>query len=724
MLEETRMTASGVSGDPLMRWLSATLLSWRMPAALLAMPAMLVLYLVVYEQALLAELPPYPAVILAFFVIVVLPGLFLQQALLQGQGPVVRLAVAPALGLALAVVPGLVALERHLTLADFSTMHAIVVAIACGLSILFWRGDADTAGTEPEMGTETGNEGRAGSLLLLALVGIVLAGVMTVPFWASERLSGDFDDWTYLGYVREYLDTDQINAEEPFLGTGEAVNPRMRSNVWVVVQALISDITDVPPHEVLLEYLRPLLIVFVALATYALTRALFRSATVALLAVAFQLGYAFLDMSAHEGFGRNLFLRISEDKMIGAFLLFPIALLFLTRFVTMRSASSYIGFALTVMAISVVHPVPLVFLATAIASLGALRALTERSLGEAGWASLLLLPVGLASIWPFLQRQLLVDVAPDLFATGGGIVTFRDEFHFVELGAGLLMGNYHMIMHPLVLAAIILAPVVWWLARRNVGNQLVAALTLGSLTLFFFPPLATPLAEVMTPQTLWKIPWMIPMAPILAYLTYQAALRLPGLRPLRWFGGGSVRARFVAGAAPAVIVITALVVALVVQEQYLRADGGSFYNWTSEETLLPGNDESIFLGGIDRAFSENWRIQADEKLLFDYMGRKLLSGSVVLAEPTGLHHMIPGMLTEIYPLDFGGIAGAGERRDAAMSFAAGTITPEELEAVVDRYGIDYIVVREVQPANDIVREFDRALWIQEISPYQIYLVGR
>ena len=46
------------------------------------------------------------------------------------------------------------------------------------------------------------------------------------------------------------------------------------------------------------------------------------------------------------------------------------------------------------------------------------------------------------------------------------------------------------------------------------------------------------------------------------------------------------------------------------------------------------------------------------------------------------------------------------------------------EAVVDRYGIDYIVVREVQPANDIVRTLDRALWIQEISPYQIYMVRR
>ena len=137
--------------------------------------------------------------------------------------------------------------------------------------------------------------------------------------------------------------------------------------------------------------------------------------------------------------------------------------------------------------------------------------------------------------------------------------------------------------------------------------------------------------------------------------------------------------------------------------------------------MLPGSDGSIFLGGIDRAFSESWRIQPDDERLFDYLYSELLSASVVLAEPAWLHRMIPGVLTEIYPLDFGGIAGAGERRSAARAFADGTITPEELEAVVERYGIDYIVVREVHQANDVVREFDGALWFAAISPYPIYL---
>ena len=51
-------------------------------------------------------------------------------------------------------------------------------------------------------------------------------------------------------------------------------------------------------------------------------------------------------MSPYEGFGRNLFLRISEDKMAGAFLLLPIALLFAFESVRSGDKRSLIGFAL------------------------------------------------------------------------------------------------------------------------------------------------------------------------------------------------------------------------------------------------------------------------------------------------------------------------------------------------------------------------------------------
>ena len=109
------------------------------------------------------------------------------------------------------------------------------------------------------------------------------------------------------------------------------------------------------------------------------------------------------------------------------------------------------------------------FLATTIASLAALRVFESRSLAAVRPLALLAVSVGLASVWPFVQRQLLIDVAPELFGTEGSAITFRDEFHFVELGAGLLMGNYHMIFHPLMIVAILLCPLVWLLSRASIG---------------------------------------------------------------------------------------------------------------------------------------------------------------------------------------------------------------------------------------------------------------
>lgn len=702
------------------RWLLDVLLTRRAVWALVVALATLALLQTVFQRAPLARLPEYPAVIVAFAIAVVLPGFFLQRAVLAGTDldPAVRLAAAPALGLAVAALPGFLALELHLDLQRFAFMYALVAAGVCGLSILFTRDDRGMLRQHAVPG------GDRGGFLLVAMLAVVLAGVVTTPFWASGRLAGDFDDWTYMAYVREYIDTDRMNAAEPFLGTGEPVNPRMRTNVWVLMQALIADAADVPPRDVLLEYLRPIVAVFAVLATYALTRTLFRSVTVALLAAAFQLGYALLDVAPHEGFGRNLFLRISEDKMVGAFLLFPIAVLFLSRFVANASRATYAGFALVVLALSVVHPVPLVFLAATIASLGVLRAWTERTPRPFGTMGLLLMPVALVSLWPLVQRQLLVDVAPELFGTESSAISFRDGFHFVELGGGLLIGSYHMILHPLMLGAIALTPLVWFASRRRIGNQLVVAMTLGAMLLFFVPPLATPLARVMTPQTLWKVPWMVPVAPILAYLTYQVALRLARSGALRQLDSVRLRSRMVPGLAPGIIVLLVLAAALVVQEQYLRLDGGAFYNWTSPRSVLPGTQQSIFRGGVDRALSGTWRITPYEDQLLDYMEASIPRGSVVLVEPSLLSHLIPGVLTDIYPIDSGRKAGAGQRRKDAAAFASGSLSELELEAVVDRYGVDYIIAREVEPANESVRAFSRAQWLLEIPPYEVYMVQR
>ncbi len=679
----------------------------RIAAATLAALAVFGLLFAVSETEVLGRLPAYLAVSLAFVLVIVMPGMALQQPLLRGPGldAAVRLIAAVPLGLAVAVVPALLTLEAHLSLQDFALLHAIGAGVASGVGVLFWSRDEETT-------SNGGDEPRGrGSLLLVVLLCIGLGGVAALPFWAGDHLEGDLDDWTYMAYVKGFQDTAEINAAEPFLGTGGDVNPRMRSNVWVLVQSHLSDVADVPPEALLLKYLRPILTICAVAAMYAFSRSLFKSATVGLVAAVLLLGYGLIDLSPHEGMGRNLLIRIGEDKMVSAFVMLPLALMFLGRFVERRTAQSFAGFALIAGAMAFIHPVPVFLLAVVIISFAGVRALATRSVQAVLPVALLLVPVGLAMIWPFFQRQLLVDVAPDLFGTEASSITFRDQFHVIELGGGFLIGNYHMILHPMMLAAILCCPLVWLLGRHSVASQLLLAGVVGGLTVFFVPIFATPVSKLMTPQTLWKVPWIIPAAPILAYLTYEAVGRLQVM----------VNSHVVRGVAPSLVAILVLGGALVVQEQYERFDGGAFYTWTSDETVVPGADRSIFRGGIDRALSATWRVQEFEREVLDFAG-KFPPGSVLLIEPRSLQRMIPGHLSEIYAVDYGGTAGEGDRRALAEAFERGTLQLEDFDSAIERYGIDYIIVREVQPANDVVRESDRVEVLTDISPYVVYEV--
>lgn len=720
MVEETRTDLPSVAYGPRQRWLLEALLTWRMAAALVVGLATLALLQAVFQLAPLARLPAYPAVVLAFLVAVVLPGLFLQQALLAETelDPSARLAAAPALGIAIAALPGVIALSLHLDLRAFGLLHSLFAATACGASTAFLRETPAASRQTPERSADRGG------LLVLAVVGVVAAVIVTSPVWAGDSLPANYDTWTYMAYVRDYIDTDRMNAEEPFLGTGDAVNPRMLTDVWVVLQALIADATEVPPPDVLIKDLGPVLVVFALLATYGLTRTLFRSRTIALLAVALQLGYAFLDLSPHEGFGRNFFFRISEDKMVADQILFPLGLLFAVLFVSRPGLGSYLAFVGVALALSVVHPIPLFFLGVALVALAALQTAMGRTSKPLESFGLLLVPVAVASIGPFVQRMLLGSEVPGIFATTESSVTFRNNFRIIDVGGGLLIGNYHMIFHPLLLAAILLAPVLWLRSRRQVGTQLFCAITVGALLLFFVPPLATAVAKVMTPQTLWRMPRMIPVAAILAYACYHAAVGLEAWGSAHTPLWRSWWRRSFLSVGPVAAASLLLAAAFLIQEQYLRFDHGSFFTSASPTSILPGTDGSVFLGGKDYILSSEWRLGQDDEDLFEYLARSLPKESVVLLEPLRLNHYLPGLLTDVYPVDFGGVAGEGERREDATAFAEGRLSASELNAVVDRYVVDYIVAREVGPAYPSVESFSRAQWLAEIGPYQVYQVRR
>lgn len=643
--------------------------------------------LVLFTQ-LPSILPDYPALVVAFLFWVVAPGWLIQQALFgdRSTSPVERTIVAFLMSMALAALPGLVALRLHWSLEAFAMAYVALASVAAGLSLL-WHRDAELE-AEPESEPEAGF--RHGRAPLALLIGAAALAVLTAPFWASDRISAGADDWVYLSYVQEYLTADGLDAAEPPGGSGAF--DRMGFNVWVVMEALLADSSGAEAADVLQEYLPPLLLLLALAATFALARGLFRNTTIALLAVVLLLGYALIDVSAHEGIGHNLLVRISEDKMVATYVLLPVALLLSAKFLVEPRLRAFVAGPLAVLALFVVHPMGLAFLGIAIVGLALLRALVLRS-GEP-------LAAGVVLSAPMLILAMLALSLPSSESTATAAVfdprlLFREDVRIVALNDDFSMGNFHLILHPLLLAALALAPLLWWRSQRDVGAQLLFAMMWGALLVFFVPPFATLYATAISWNAVWRLAWMLmmPVALVLAVAIHAGLVRL---QASSW----SFRPATLV-ALPAIAAGVLLGGAFIVQESYQPLDGGAFYDRTDASAVLPWTDHSLTVSGLERVFSDEWRLPDQARGLVRHMESSVPVGSTVLV-PDELTTFLPGRLAGISIVDPLG-NGSAEEKALLRSVYGVPLTRPEIDQALREAGVDYLVVRSRTPTEDALR---------------------
>jgi hypothetical protein len=77
----------------------------------------------------------------------------------------------------------------------------------------------------------------------------------------------------------------------------------------------------------------------------------------------------------------------------------------------------------------------------------------------------------------------------------------------------------------------------------------------------------------------------------------------------------------------------------------------------------------------------------------------------------------------VYPVDFGGAAGEGQRRADVTAFIQGQLDQQGLDEIMNRWGVDYIVVRETEGANRPLLAYYRVTLDEEVGPYEIYRVA-
>jgi hypothetical protein len=186
-------------------------------------------------------------------------------------------------------------------------------------------------------------------------------------------------------------------------------------------------------------------------------------------------------------------------------------------------------------------------------------------------------------------------------------------------------------------------------------------------------------------QGLWRLPWAVPVPLILAYAVHEALTRRPG--------GGAL--------APAGLTLAVLAAALLAQEGFGRLDGGGFYNRTSSTELLPGTGRSVVLGGVDRAFSGDWRLPRGHERLLQYLDERMPPGSTVVVPP-GAGPYVPAALHDARVI--GPLVGGTERElRTVQAFYDGAFENIEEVGALRAIGVDYVVVDFDTPADDSLR---------------------
>ena len=642
-------------------------------------------------------LPSYPAVILAFAFWCVLPGWFLQRALFATRSTsiVERVAVAFVMSIAVASVQGLIGLRLHWSMEGFGLAFAAVAALATGLALLLRTAQADGDAQQDE--TETsGSSGPFPLAVLLVLLAIPLLAIFSSPWWEDGRVARDADDIVYATYAAEYQ-SYALDASEPFSDTRRGAFGRMQLNVWVVIQGLVGHSAGVEAFDLLQVYLPPIMTLLVIAALFALARGLFRNDQIALLACVLLIVYGGLDLSPHEGFGRNIFLRIGEDKMVASFILLPVGLLLSARYLERGGLHCYLGTLLAIAALFVTHPMGLMYLGATLAVLVLLQAGVVRSRASFARSGLLVAPWAVAGIGLFLGSTL---GAGQVYHIGE---TFRRSFHIVDLSGDLIVGSYHLILHPFVLVAIPAAFVLWFLNRRLLGSQVLFASVVAPMAIMYVPPLATVFANVVNEEVVWRAHWMILAPLIIAYSLYTLARKIPPT------GIQLAGARLSQRVAPLLLLLMVCAGALFVQEQFAIADNGAFYNRTSNTSLLPWTDGSITLGGVERAFSSEWRPPPTEEAMLEFLDDHAAPGSTVLLPLSISDRFFPAVLKDVNSVLFFGAPDREIREAFVYSFYAGSLDKlapgRDVDTMLDALSVDYIIVPPRTSFDDDARSF-------------------
>lgn len=351
----------------------------------------------------------------------------------------------------------------------------------------------------------------------LAAATIIPCAVVAVT--AAVVRSGD--RWTYLGLIRNHLDTDRLATVNPFL-RGAPVDWRQAFDGWGVALAALSRIARIDPVDLYCIYLPPILALLALLAFFAFARELFSDARIAVAAVVIQAIYFISDSTLNQGKGFVFLARIIEDKTLAAYLVFPVAMLLAVRYHRTARTSLLGPYCIIVIASAFLHPLAPVFCGLGLWGFALVRITVERNWPTLTRTLLLTLPIVVALVIPSIQKSSLdrFSLTPDSLnpqMIAAALQLHHNTLWILDLERDIYMGNPFMLQHPVVVLSLVLLPLLFPLLRSSTAAQFLCGNMLLLLLLVFTPPGAILTGHLITPWMLWRLTWILPVSLVVAF---------------------------------------------------------------------------------------------------------------------------------------------------------------------------------------------------------------
>ena len=489
---------------------------------------------------------------------------------------------------------------------------------------------------------------------------VVACGVVYFAAITSLPLIHD-DAFSYNALLYYYQHAPALDFVFPASMTRLEI-PRFWIAYWPLVEAMISSLSGVDGLYVAGAYLPPALACFSFIGIYTLGRTLGLPRTAAGAAVLAQ-GFSLMRLSRLNLPGNLFFQRMTEDKVVAAFVISTILILFAIEYLERPNTRKLILVGLAALAMAFTHPVQF--------------GMTCMIIGVYGLPSLFNKDVRFKYL-ALIGVLAAVVVIPSLFRFGGGTysdslsstladVAKNDEFERfgirrVEIIEGTPFYGISTYLTPglpyqVSLIAVIVSLFFFW-RQKSARYVLAAFLVLGVSML---PYTGWIVGMFTTPFQLWRLTWLMPFGLAFAFLIWVGFEIIQKIKPIQYLLEW-VKPIYHLSA-------TAVLVAAIVY----------IHTWTM------GNVERLNVDVLD--FYSNYISTAR------LMNELDVDAPIIIGGPDAVtNSIIPSLTLKYVPLVFR-VESGGEQTKLWKLLVGDSIPPEERLSLLKENNVEYLLVK-------------------------------